>query len=372
MYSEEMARRYLARAGVTLNGSAPFDPQVRNPRVFRRVLLLGKLGLGDSYVDGDWDCEALDQFIDKALSARLEHSVNPVTDYALQAWSWFVNLQSVHRAFHVAEHHYDLGNDLYERMLGESMAYSSGYFIGGATNLTDAQFAKFDAVCKKLGLKPGMKVLEIGCGWGTFARFAAKNYGVSVVGVTVSKEQLAYAEKVCGGFPISFFFGDYRTLPASYNGTFDRAVSIEMIEAVGPKNFRAYMQVAHRALKNEGSFLVQAIMGTGDPDPWISTRIFPNGVLPSFKQLSEAVEGLFRVSHVENFGRDYDRTLMLWDEQFRASWPVLKVAKNADGSSRYDERFYRMWRYYLLICAGAFRSRRIDVSHLIFSKPAIE
>lgn len=366
-----MARKYLTHAGITLNGSAPFDPQVRNSRVFRRTLLLGRLGLGDSYVDGDWDCDALDVFVDKVVRGRLDYNVNPLLEHIFTAWSWLVNLQSVRRAFHVAEHHYDLGNDLYEHMLGESMAYSSAYFKDGATNLTDAQFAKFDAVCKKLGLRSGMKILEIGCGWGTFARFAAKNYGVSVVGVTVSKEQLAYAEKVCEGLPVTFFFGDYRTLPDSYNGTFDRAVSIEMIEAVGPKNFRAYMQVAHRALTEEGSFLVQAIMGTGDVDTWISTRIFPNGILPSFKQLSVAVEGLFHISHVENFGADYDRTLMLWDERFRAAWSTLKAAQNAAGVARYDERFYRMWRYYLLICAGAFRSRRIDVSHLIFSKPAI-
>ena len=282
-----------------------------------------------------------------------------------------MNLQSVRRALQVAEHHYDLGNALYERVLGESMGYSSAYYRDGAADLTAAQYAKFDVICRKLGLTKGMKVLEIGCGWGTFAAYTSRTYGVEVLGVTVSKEQLAYAKERCAGLPVSFYFGDYRTLPKELEGTFDRAVSIEMIEAVGARNLGAYMDVARRMLTSTGEFLIRAIVGNGVPDVWLSTRIFPNGVLPSLRQLAASAEGRFRLASYESFGGDYDKTLMAWDERFRAAWPEIRALTSPGGTALYDERFYRMWRYYLLVCAGAFRVRKIDVAHLVLSKVGI-
>ena len=371
MKTRPAAEKFLSEAGITLNGKQPCDPHIRDERVFFRTYLWGTLGLGDAYVDGWWECDRLDEFFYKVIHHQLDRRVGGVSEHLWNLRDSMINVQSVRRAFQVAEHHYDLGNELYEGMLGESMGYSSAYFGTGASDLTQAQFAKFDAACRQLGFKKGMKVLEIGCGWGTFAAYAAEHYGVEVLGVTVSKEQLAYAEKICAGKPIQFFFGDYRTLPKHLEGTFDAVVSIEMIEAVGLKNLRTYMDVASRMLKRDGAFLVQAILGTGDPDVWISTRIFPNGVLPSMVQMAKSIEGLFRISHLESFGLDYDKTLMAWDERFRASWPALSVLKDEAGKPRYDERFYRMWRYYLMVCAGSFRARKIDVAQILLTKTGV-
>jgi cyclopropane-fatty-acyl-phospholipid synthase len=362
---------FLSGTGLTLNGPAPYDPHIHDERVYRRVAMWGSLGLGDSYVDGWWDARELDVFITKIVGRDAEYTFGSTINLLAALRDKLLNLQSVQRAFRVAEHHYDLGNTLYEHMLGESMGYSSGYYRNGARNLTEAQYAKFDLVCTTLGLQKGMKVLEIGCGWGTFAAYAAEKYGVEVLGVTVSKEQLEFAQKRCAGLPVTFYFGDYRTLPSMYEGTYDRVVSIEMVEAVGIRNLGAYMDVARRALTPQGMFLMQAIIGSGEPDPWISTRIFPNGVLPTMMQLARASEGRFRISRVESFGTDYDKTLMAWDERFRAAWPAIQQLKNASGAPLYDERFYRLWRYYLMVCAGLFRSQKITVSHLLFTKEGV-
>lgn len=366
-----ITQRLLSRAQITLDGPASYDPQVRDESVFRDVFIQGSLGLGDAYTAGKWECEKLDEFFTRVTSVGLEHDIGMGADWVLRIRDWVMNLQSIRRALHVAELHYDLGNALYERMLGESMGYSSAYFSTASRDLTEAQYAKFDRICTELGLKPGMKVLEIGCGWGTFAAYAAERYGVEVLGVTVSKEQLAYAESRCKGLPVTFYFGDYRTLPKDYEGTFDAAVSIEMIEAVGPRNLRSYMSVASRMLKPKGAFMVQAIIGNGVPDVWISTRIFPNGVLPSMEQIVASMRHLFRISSLESFGPDYDTTLMLWDERFRAQWNDIKEIKNEKGEYLYNERFYRMWHYYLMICAGAFRSRKIDVCQLLLTKEGV-
>lgn len=365
---ERWATTLLTRAGVVLNGSRPFDPQVKNSRVFRRVFLWGSLGLGDAYVDGDWECEQLDVFFETIIRSGVDTHASRFIDAIESARNRFLNLQSVQRALHVAEHHYDLGNKLYEHVLGESMAYSAGYFKNGANDLASAQHAKFDLICKKLDLKAGMKVLEIGCGWGTFAAYAARTYGVSVLAVTVSKEQLAYAKVKCAGLPVSFYFGDYRTIPTEHVGTCDRVVSIEMVEAVGTKNLRSYMGVAAQMLAADGQFLLQAIVGSGIPDAWLSTRIFPNGVLPSHEHIQQSVDDLFTIVDTESFGDDYDRTLMAWDERFRAAWPTIRELKDAHGKALYDERFYRMWRYYLLVCAGAFRAGKITVTQYHLAK----
>lgn len=370
MFTHRWADHLLRQADIVMDGNRPFDPQVHRLRVYRRALLWGSLGLGDSYVDGDWDCDALDTFFERAIRAGIDMKASSIVDVIESVRSTLLNLQSVRRALRVAEHHYDLGNTLYEKMLGESMAYSSGYYGDGASDLTAAQYAKFDRICAALQLRPGMRVLEIGSGWGSFAAHAAGKYGVSVVGITVSKEQLAYARTRCDGLPVSFYFGDYRTIPPEYDGAFDRAVSIEMIEAVGIKNLRTYMGVAQRALKPDGRFLIQAILGSGVADVWLSTRIFPNGVLPSYAQITNAIHCLFALTHEERFAHDYDKTLCAWDENFRKAWPELSMLTNARGQVMYDQRFYRMWHYYLMVCAGAFRAGKNDVAQLLLQREA--
>ena len=235
-------------------------------------------------------------------------------------------------------------------------------FYKNAENLNAAQEAKLDLICRKLGLKPGMRVLDIGCGWGGFAKFAAETYDVSVLGITVSREQVEYANRCCRAPAVEIKFQDYRTL----NDMFDRIISIGMFEHVGSKNYRTYMQVVHRCLAPDGLFLLHTIAGNtsvSSTDPWISKYIFPNSMLPSAKQITSAAEGLFVLEDWHSFGPYYDDTLMAWYANFKANWDKIKDA--------YDRRFFRMWTYYLLSCAGSFRARRNQLWQIVFSKTGV-
>jgi cyclopropane-fatty-acyl-phospholipid synthase len=267
----------------------------------------------------------------------------------------------VRRAWQVGEAHYDLGNDFYQKMLDSRMTYTCGYWEN-ATDLEAAQEAKLDMICRKLDLKPGQRVLDIGCGWGSFMGFAAEHYGVECVGVTISREQAAHGQKLCEGLPVEFRLTDYRNLDEK----FDHIASIGMFEHVGHKNHHAFFDVARRCLKEEGLFLLHTIgknRRDSTPDPWIDRYIFPNGDLPSLDRISVAVEDQFIIEDVHNFGADYDKTLMAWNENFQAAWPEL--------SNRFDERFKRMWEYYLQACAGAFRSREIQLWQLVLSPDGV-
>ena len=231
--SEIIVRGLFSLAGIEVNGSSPWDIQVHDQRVYDRILRETTLGLGESYMDGWWDCEALDVFITKALTANLREKVKgnwKIMLHALQ--SRLFNLQSKARAFEVGKRHYDLGNDLYEAMLDSRLNYTCAYWKN-ATTLDEAQEAKLDLVCRKLDLQPGMRVLDIGCGWGGTARFAAERYEVEVVGITVSEEQVRFGKKLCRGLPVQIRLQDYRSL----EGTFDRILSLGMFEHVGYKNY---------------------------------------------------------------------------------------------------------------------------------------
>ena len=351
-------RELLAEAGIGTEGQAPWDMLVHDERVFERLLREGTLGLGEAYMDGLWDCARLDELFCRALRGGLEHRVRARWDFMLAALANRVfNRQSLRRAFEVGERHYDLGNDLFTAMLDPAMQYSCGYWAR-ADNLVAAQQAKLELIADKLRLVPGMRVLDIGCGWGGLAEFLARRHGVSVVGVTVSKEQAGLARTRCAGLAVDIRLADYRSLDES----FDRIVSVGMFEHVGPKNYRRYFEVAHRCLRRDGIFLLHTI-GALKParaiDPWIDKYIFPNGMLPALTQIGRAAEGLFVMEDWHNFGADYDRTLMAWAENFRAAWPAL--------SEHYDLRFRRMFEYYLLSCAGAFRARDLQLWQIVFS-----
>ena len=358
MSAQKFVTKLAAVAGVTVNGSEPWDIQVHDERFYGRVLRGGSLALGESYLDGWWDAPALDELIFKITSARLDQKIRG--SWILRAQlltAWFSNRQAGAHAWDIGPAHYDRGNDLYQAMLDSRLTYSSGYWKN-ATTLDAAQEAKLDLVCRKLYLRPGLRVLDIGCGWGSFAKFAAERYGVSVVGITVSKEQWALAHKLCAGLPIELKLQDYRAL----GGTFDRIVSMGMLEHVGPKNYRTYFDVARRVLTDDGLFLLHTIGDLGSHqaiDPWINKYIFPNAVLPSAKQITAGSEGLFVLEDWHNFGADYDRTLMAWFKNFDAHWPELMA--------RYDERFYRMWKYYLLSSAGSVRSRLLQLWQIVLS-----
>ncbi|GKX61358.1 cyclopropane fatty acyl phospholipid synthase [Leminorella grimontii] len=358
-----MTVELLQKADITINGSRPFDIQVHNPHFFKRVLQQGSMGLGESYMDGWWDCARLDMFFHRVLRAGLENSIpKRIGDLMRIAGSRLFNLQSKRRAWMVGERHYDLGNDLFNEILDPYMQYSCGYWKT-ATTLEQAQQDKLKMICEKLQLRPGMTLLDIGCGWGGLAAFAAKNYGVSVQGVTISKEQQKLAQERCRELDVDILLQDYRSL----NNRYDRIVSVGMFEHVGPKNYATYFDVASRNLKPNGLFLLHTIGSKetkDNVDPWINRYIFPNGCLPSVANLAHACEKRFVIEDLHNFGADYDPTLMAWHQRFIQSWDKL--------SARYDERFKRMFSYYLNACAGAFRARDIQLWQVLLSPKGVE
>jgi cyclopropane-fatty-acyl-phospholipid synthase len=347
----------LARAGVEIDGGKPWDIRVQDGRLYARVLAEGSLGLGESYMDGWWESERLDAFFARILGADLDTMVQPWRDALRVLRARLVNLQRPGRAFQIGERHYDIGNDLFARMLDRRMIYSCGYWKDAAT-LDAAQEAKLDLVCRKLGLAPGMRVLDIGCGWGGTAKFAAERYGVSVVGATVSAEQARFARELCAGLDVEILLEDYRAV----RGTFDRVLSIGMFEHVGSKNYRTFMRVVRARLEPDGLFLLHTIGGNRSQrknDPWTERYIFPNSMLPSTRQIAAAIEDVFVLEDWHGFGPDYDRTLLAWHANFERAWPDL--------AARYGERFHRMWRYFLLSSAGAFRARKNQLWQLVLS-----
>ncbi|GAA5176453.1 cyclopropane fatty acyl phospholipid synthase [Modicisalibacter zincidurans] len=357
--SRRIVEDLLEGSGVNLNGSAPWDIQVLHPDFFSRILRQGTLGLGESYMDGWWDCERIDEMAHRLLRHGLgerAHTASERLMYRLQAG--FFNLQSKTRAYIVGKAHYDLGNDLFERMLDPTMCYSCGYWKEAET-LHEAQVAKLDLAARKLDIQPGMKVLDIGCGWGSFAEHAARRYGAEVTGITISKEQAVLARQRCEGLPVEILLEDYRDL----EGRFDRIVSIGMFEHVGHRNYRTYFDTVDSLLADDGLFVLHTIGSNNSEisaDPWINKYIFPNGILPSIKHIAQASEGRLLMEDWQNFGADYDRTLMAWNENFDAHWH--EVADN------YNERTRRMFRYYLGVCAGAFRARDIQLWQVVYSK----
>jgi len=351
----------LALAGVRINGPRAWDLRVQDERFFRRVLAEGSIGLGESYMDGWWNVERLDEFFTRIQRAELYTKVGGWGAILLALKARILNLQASSRARQVAQDHYDLGNDLYQAMLDKNMQYTCGYWPD-ATTLDEAQESKMCLIARKLELSPGSKVLELGGGFGTLARFMARNFGCEVVSYNISHEQVAFGKELCKGLPVRFEEKDYREA-AGEPQQFDRVVSVGLCEHVGPRNYRTFLDLAHGRLRDGGLFLLHTI-GTNQSfphtDPWIDKYIFPNGTLPSVAQLGQAMEGLWVVEDWHNFGPDYDKTLLCWWENLERAWPGLRV--------KYGARFYRMWKYYLMACAGGFRARRLQLWQIVLSK----
>jgi len=359
--TERKVRELLASADIQINGDRPWDMQVHDDRLYGRVMRHGSLGLGEAYMDGWWDARAPDQFFFRLLRAEIDReAVNRMS----LVWDYLkfllLNPQNNRRAYQVGRRHYDKGNDLFEAMLDRRMVYTCGYWFGVDT-LDKAQEKKLDTVCRNLGLHegPGQRVLDIGCGWGSFAQYAAEQYGAQVVGITVSREQMELARERCRGLPVEIRLQDYRQL----DEPFDHIVSLGMFEHVGVKNYRTYMQVVARCLSDHGVFVLHTIGGNlsvTQTDPWVEKYIFPNSMIPSIQQIGRAVEGLFVVEQWDNYGPHYDRTLMAWHRNFNDAWDELR--------NRYSGRFYRMWNYYLLSSAGSFRARKNQQWQIILTK----
>lgn len=351
--------RTLADCGcdVSLGGERPWDLRVHDERVFGRVLARGSLGFGVAYMDGAWDCDRLDEMFDRLFRANVDRHFRSIGALLQAARARLLNLQKPSRAAEIGRRHYDIGNDLFAAMLGDPRIYSCGYWRR-ATTLREAQEAKLALVCDKLALEPGMRILDVGCGWGDAAAFVADRHEAEVVGVTISAEQAGEARERCRGLSVEIRRQDYREI----SGRFDRIFSLGMFEHVGPRNHRRFMQAVHDLLVPDGLVLLHTIGGlesSSATDPWISRYIFPNSKIPSATQITRAAEGLFVLEDWHNFGPDYDTTLLHWARNFESAWPRL--------AHRYDERFHRMWRYYLLSCAASFRARRNQLWQIVLS-----
>lgn len=361
--AQSLINELFQLAGITINGSTDYDIQIHNENFYSRVLRDRDLGLGESYVEGWWDCRRIDLFIERLLNAKVETKLKARPYFLFKLLlSKIINFQSRRRAFQVGEKHYDIGNELFKVMLDPTMSYSCGYWKSAAT-LDEAQHNKLDLICKKLLLKPGMRLLDVGCGWGGLAKFAVEHYGVEVVGLTVSKQQYEFAKVNCAHLPVDIRLQDYRQL----DGTFDRIASVGMFEHVGHLNYRNYMQIASNSLVDDGIFLLHCIGGnvsTTQVSPWFAKYIFPNGMLPSIAQIGASIENLLIMEDWQNFGPDYYKTLMAWYSNFIAGWDKVK--------HHYDQRFFRMWSYYLLSAAGGFKAREMQLWQMVFSKSGLK
>ena len=360
---EQLVRDLLGLAGIEIDGPGAWDIQVRDRRLYKRLATEAELGLGESYMSGWWDAQSVDEMIFRVMRADLQEKVKRNLKLAIQLSAFrLTNMQRKSRAFIIGRRHYDLGNELFRKMLDKRMNYSCAYWKD-ATSLDEAQENKLRLICEKLYLRPGMRVLDIGCGWGAFGKYAAEKYSVQVVGITVSKEQVKLGEELCKGLPVEFRLQDYREVDEK----FDRVVSVGMVEHVGYKNYREYFKVAKRCLKDDGLFLLHTIGSLHSVktiDPWTHKYIFPNGMLPSIAQLARGIEGLFVMEDWHNFGADYDRTLMAWHDNFVKNWDPIHEA--------YGEAFFWMWSYFLLSCAGAFRARSNQLWQMVLSPSGVE
>lgn len=358
--AKDVVREILSRADVVIGGHRPWDIRVVNDEFYTRVLDEGCRAAGEAYVDGWWDAPRLDQFFHRIFLSNLDRTMTDGlrTKFEVLCARLFRRSEG-RQARREAEARREPGSDLYQAMLGKRMTSTCAYWKGAST-LDEAEEAKLELVCRKLELKPGMTVLEYGCGWGAFAKYAAERYGVQVLGVNGSEEPVRLGRALCRGLPVELAVRDYREV----RGKFDRVVSIGILEHVGPREYRAYLENAARCLKDDGVAFLHTIGQnvTGCRcDPWFDQHVFPNGTTPSLRQLASAMEGLFVLEDCHNIGPQYDPTLMAWHGNLEKAWPTLR--------EKYDERLRRTMKYYLLSAAGAFRSRRSQVFQFVMTKP---
>jgi len=353
-------------ADIRFDGQRPWDLQVHDPGLFSDLLQRGSLALGEGYVAGLWDCDQLDELITRLLQVRANQplSLRAALTAALErAREQLLNPQSLARAFRVGRQHYDIDHRVYQATLDRRLVYSCGYWKG-VSSLEDAQLQKLERICRKLQLQPGQRLLDVGCGWGSLAAHAAEHHGVRVTGITVSAAQYLWIREHYGQLPIEVELCDYRSLPALLSGRFDRIASVGMFEHVGPRNHETFFRCMRQLMDADGLLLLHTIGHGGrhgGTDPWIDAYVFPGGRLPSAVELCSASSPHLRLEDWENFGADYVRTLRAWWHNFQGRWPELQPQLGAG--------FYRFWRYYLLSCAGYFRSGQGQLWQLVMSRP---
>ncbi|MBE1161941.1 SAM-dependent methyltransferase [Dyella acidiphila] len=361
--------------GNTSNDSPTVHVTVSDAMFYRAVAMQGSVGAGDAYGDGLWYCDDLVGLVrllvrNRDLLDGMESGVARLGGAVLKLWH--ARRRNTHAGSrrNIAQH-YDLGNDFFRCFLSPDMMYSSALWADDGNTLEQASAHKLDVICRKLGLQPGMHVVEIGTGWGGFAIHAARHYGCHVTTTTISREQHAYAaERVREtglNEQVTLLLKDYRDL----QGNYDRLVSIEMIEAIGAPYLTTYFAKLTQLLKPDGLALIQAItiedhryrqaLKVVD---FIKRHVFPGSFIPSISAMLEAKTKASDLAlvHLEDFGLSYAQTLHAWQERFQSS---LKNVR-AQG---FDERFIRLWEFYLAYCEGGFRERSIGVSHLLLARP---
>jgi len=364
----------LEDAGIRIGDSPSSDIIVHHDSAFNDILFKGTLGIGESYVKGKWDSPCLRDVLIRGIRAQVPLGTLNIPYRLLQLAHAFTNPEDASKAQKIADH-YNTDNRLYQRMLGSEMAYTCAYFGRGAKTLDEAQRDKLQLICEKINLQPGQRVLDIGCGFGSYARFAASEFGTKVTGITISEQQLELGRERCAGLDnVELLFMNYLDLLKNYPPeSFDHIVSLGMFEHVGPKNYVRFMEITKKLLKPNGLFLLHTISGEGY-DPWINKYIFPGGVLPNIKQLAHAFRAVgFKKEDEHNFGFDYSRTLAFWRQNFNAAWPELRMSgKFGDVRTDEPDRFYRMWIFYLTSCEALFYTRNADLFQFVLSPNGVE
>lgn len=367
---ENIDIRVINRSDIkNLENKRDWDIVVNDNTIFDDVMNYGTLGLGEGYMNKKWDCDNLDILFDKILFNNLDQKIklSSYLDYIKIISAYLFNQQTKEKAYEVEDVHYNLDNNLYRNMLGETMAYSCGYWKN-AFSLDEAQYNKFELICKKLHLTKEDNVLDIGSGFGGLAKYMAEKYGCKVTGVNISTEQLKYARESCKELIkdelVNFVECDYRDIPLLDGGKqYDKIVSVGFMEHVGLSNYQTLINKCNELLKDGGLLLLHTIgnnVSTVKADSWIDKYIFPNGMLPSITQIGQVCENIFVMEDWHNFGPDYDKTLMAWYNNYTNSITA--------GWLKHTDKFYRMWIYYLLQCAGLFRSRSIQLWQIVLSK----
>lgn len=359
---EALVKNLLQEAGVQIGGDSPWDIQVHNPDFYSRAIIQGTLGLGESYMDGWWSCKSVDELFNRLVSAQLHIKARISLRFKLIILTGrLVNRQTRSRSMKVVNTHYNAENEILMSFLDDYKQYSCAYFKD-TDDLNTAQRQKLDLIFKKLGLSSSDHLLDIGCGYGGLARYAAEHFGCKVTGITPSAEQAVFAREFCRGLDVEFLQADYRDL----KGSFSKIVSVGMFEHVGHRNYSRFMSIVRGCLQDEGLFLLHTIGGNTSVhcnDPWIEKYIFPNGMLPSVRQIAKAAEELLVIEDIHNFGQYYDNTLMAWHQAFVLNWPRFR--------DRFDEKTFRKWTYYFLHLAGTFRGRKNQLWQVVFSKKGV-
>lgn len=343
---------------------------IRNPKTYKYILALGSLGFGESYMNGWWDeendnlMELSGLLLSSGIYKKARGNFSLILNILLQRlFSLPIFIQNSRKN---VQYHYDISNDFYRLFLDETLTYSCGYQIEKNDTLKEMQMQKHELICKKLALKRGDSVIDIGCGWGEMLIYAAEQYGISGTGITLSQEQAYLAKERIKQRELSdrlkIVVADYR----EFEGQYDKFVSIGMFEHVGKRNFSTYMNKVRELLKPGGIGLLHTVgtIGRAGRDPWLEKYIFPGGYLPKLHDLiSEMWTADLLVAHCENLKPHYAETLKRWSDNFRHNKKLIMAV-----SSKFDQRFIRMWDLYLQLCEATFRYGNIQLYQVLFCK----